>query len=239
MPSPTTVLQLIEDALGLTNAVGTDQTLTADESTDALRVFNDLVEDWSTQNLAVWDQANQTFNTIANQGTYTIGTGGDWATTRPVHIEPVAFSTVNGATFPCVAMTQEEANLIAVPTQTQEYPTRFLYVNDYPLGLITLWPVPSAVTPVTFSINRVLAQIPAVGTTVAFPPGYAKAVKYALAVELAPVFGQKTTTYPDVMAIAAQTFANIKRANSRPRLLYVDPAYSTGSRRGWTDWRTG
>src|SRR4051812_40459978 len=86
-----TALQLIRDALGLTNAVGVDQTLTADETSDCLRVLNDLIEDWSTQNLAVYGLGDQTFNTIANQATYTVGAGADWVTNRPVRINEPAY----------------------------------------------------------------------------------------------------------------------------------------------------
>lgn len=238
MPSPTTVLQLIRDGLSLTNTVGVDQTLTADETSLGLRVFNDLVEDWSTQDLAVWAQANQTFSTVVGQAVYTIGTGGNWNTTRPINIEPVAYSTINTVSFPCMQMTQEQYNLIAVKTQPQEYPDRFLYVNDDPLGLVTLWPVPNAVTPITFSIDRVLSQTASAGTTVSFPPGFAKAFKYALAVELAPNFGKSISKFPDVLAISRETFGHIKRANRKRSIMRYDPAY-LGDAGDWGNWQRG
>lgn len=224
MPSPTTALQLIEDALGLTNAVGTDQTLTADETSDCLRSLNDLIEDLSTQNLAVYGQANQTFNTVVGQAVYTIGTGGNWNTTRPVRIVDPGYSVINGVTFPCTSMTQQEYNLIAVKGQTQEFPDRYLYVNDDPLGLVTLWPVPSAITPVTLSIDRVLTQAATAATSLTFPLGYARMFVYNLGVALAPVFGKKITEYPDVQKLANDTLANIKRANKKKRLMTYDVA---------------
>ena len=79
-----TALDVITKALGLTNAVGIDQTLTASEAQLGLDAFNALLEEWSIEGLAVYAQANQTFNTVANQAVYTIGTGGNWATTRPI-----------------------------------------------------------------------------------------------------------------------------------------------------------
>lgn len=238
MPSPTTALQIIRDGLGLTNAVGSDQTLTADETSDCLRVLNDLIESWSTQDLAVYGNANQTFNTIANQASYTIGTGGDWNADRPVRINDPAYATINGVTFPFTSMTQGEYNAIAVKGQTQQFPNRYLYVNSFPLGIVTLWPVPNAVTAVTFSIDRILTQISAAGDTISFPPGYAKAFKYALGVELAPLYGKKITQYPDVLDIANKTFADIKRANKKPLVMTYDPAIVNN---GYTyaDWVRG
>lgn len=224
MPSPTTAETIIEDALGLTNAVGVDQTLTADEVSDSLRAFNDLLEIFSVNNLAVYGQADQTFNTVANQAVYTIGTGGNWNTTRPVRINQPAYSVINSVSFPCLSMTQEEYNSIAVKGQTQAYPERYLYVNDFPLGLVTLWPVPNAVTPLTLSIDRLLTAISSAGAAISFPPGYAMVFKYKLAIMLAPMFGKKIRDYPDVVAIATSSFADICRANKTLRLMTYDPA---------------
>ena len=233
-----TALSIIEDALALTNSVGVDQTLTADEVTDCIRQLNDLIDDWSTQNLAVFGQANQTFNTVAGQSVYTIGPSGDWDTTRPVRINAPAYSSINGVTFPCVPMTQGEYNLIAVKAQTQDYPDRYLYVNDVPLGIVTLWPVPSAVTPVTLSIDRVLLNVASGASLLVFPPGYNRAFVYNLGISLASLFGKKASDYPDVWEIARTSFGNIKRANKKKVLMTCDPAYSdTGG--GYVSWERG
>ena len=234
-------MELLRGALGLTNAVGVDQTLSADEITDSLRVLNDLIEDWSTQGLAVYGQANQTFSTVAAQATYTIGIGGNWATTRPVRINTPGYSTIQGVTFPCVEITRAEYDTITNKAQPRAYPDYYLYVNEYPLGLVTLWPVPDAVTPITFSIDRVITAVPTAATALSFPPGYTKAFKYALGVELAPMFGKSITSYPDVAAIAAITLGNIKRANTsqKKRVMMSDPAYSDSWHYGGGDWRSG
>lgn len=229
MPSPTTAETIIGDALGLTNAIGSDQTLTADEGSDCLRKFNDLLEIFSTKSLAVYGQANQTFNTIVGQSVYTIGTGGNWNTARPARIVEPAYATYNGSSFPAYPITQDEYNSIPVKTQTQEFPTSYLYVNDSPLGLVTLFPVPSAVVPITLSLDRVLSSIASLGTTLTFPPGYAMVFQYKLAIMLAPMFGKKISQYPDVVQIANDSFADICRANKKIRLLSFDVSGGYGS----------
>jgi hypothetical protein len=229
MPSPTTALQIIEDALGLTNAVGVDQTLTADEVSDSLRVFNDLLEVFSLNNLAVYGQADQTFNTVAGTDVYTIGVGGTWNTVRPVRINDPAYSVVNGTSFPLVSITQAEYAGISNKAQTQGYPDYYFYVNDYPLGIITLWPVPSAIVPLTFNIDRVLTAVTDAAATLSYPPGYAQAFKYKLAIMLAPTFGKKISNYPDVQLIANQTFGDICRVNQIKMPLQLDPSLGGGS----------
>lgn len=219
MPSPTTALDIIRGALNLTNAVGVDQTLTADEVSDGLEVFNDLLEIFNTRNLSVFGSANQTFNTIAGQAVYTIGAGGDWSTVRPVRINDPAYVVINNTSYPVYSMTQAEYNAIPVKTQPQPFPYRYLYVNYFPLALVTLWPVPSQVAPITFSIDNQLAAVTNASTAISFPPGYAMVFKYKLAVMLAPLFGRKMTAYPDVMKIANESFADICRANKTLTLM--------------------
>jgi hypothetical protein len=234
LPSPSTALQIIEDALGLSNSVGTDQQLTNDETSDCLRKLNDVIELWSTQKLAVFGQANQTFNTVAGTATYTIGVGGTWNTTRPVRIQEPGYTTIQGVTFPVVSINQADYNLIANKTQPGPYPNVYLYVNEDPLGLVTLWPVPDAIVPVTLSIDRVLTQAATAATVLSFPPGYVDTFVNVLAVRLAPLFGKQASQ--DVKDAAKDSFASIKRANQVPVILGYDPAI-TGS--GRTDWRTG
>lgn len=237
MPSPSTALTIIEDALGLTNAVGVDQTLTADETSDCLRKLNDLIENWSTQTLAVYGQANQTFNTVATQATYTIGSGGNWATVRPVRIHEPAYATVSGVTFPYVSVNQAEYNLIdykAQPGGGTDDGQVYLYVNEYPLGLITLWPVPNAVIPITWTIDRVITQVATAATVLTFPPGYVDAFVNNLAVRLAPLFGKQAS--PDVKEAAKTSLADIKRANKQPVMLGYDVALLGNRTNDWGMW---
>lgn len=223
MPSPTTVLEVCRAALGLTNAVGVDQTLTAAESTDCLRAFNDLLEDFSLQNLAVFGISNYTFNTIAGQATYTIGTGG-FLNVRPVRIHEYGYTTISGQSFPFREMTQEQYNLIGTKDIQNSYPSRYLYVNSYPYGLITFWPVPSAIVPVTLTIDRVLETVDSINDYIAFPQGYANVFKYQLAITLAPQFGVNLAKHPAVVAKATESFANLKRANKKPIVMQYDQA---------------
>jgi hypothetical protein len=233
MPSAT-ALQYIEDALGLTSSLGTDQTLTFDETSDCLRKFNQLLDSWSAQNLAVYGAVNQTFNSVANLATYPIGPGSTWNADRPQRIWEPAYTVINGATFACTMMTQAEYNMVGVKTQPGQFPLRYLFINDFPAASVTLWPVPDAIVPITFSIDRLLTQVAAVGTTISFPPGYAKAFVENLAIDLAAIFGKKLSNYPELIQSARESLGIVKRSNRKPRVLQLDAAIAgLGGRRGW------
>lgn len=225
MPSPTTAIKIIRGALGVTNSVGVDQVLTADETALGVEVFNDILEQWSTDSLSLWGQADQTYTTIPGQRTYAIGPTGDWVGDRPVRIDEDAYTVLpvgnpTPTSFICRSFTQQEYNDIAVKDQQNEYAMRYLFINDFPNALLTLWPVPSVAASFTFTADRILAQITNAGTIVSFPPGYAKAFKMVLAVELAPYFGKQASD--DVKGIAREAYADIKRANKKEKILQFD-----------------
>lgn len=226
MPSPTTALTIIRDALALTNSVGADQTLDADEVADSLRAFNDLLEIFSTRDLAVYGSALQPFNTVIGQAAYTIGPSANWATVRPVRINDTCFVTYQSTRYPVPFMTQDEYNAIPVPTQTRDFPARMLYNNEFPLGRITFWPVPSSIVAVTLDVDTILTAVSNAATSISYPPGYAMAFKYKLAIMLAPMFGKKMSQYPDIMAIANSSFADICRANKKIRKLEFGSEFS-------------
>lgn len=228
MPSPTTALQLIEGALALTNSVGADQTLTAQEVTIGLSVFNDLLESLSLDGLSVPGEANQSFLTIADQKEYTIGPAmADWTAERPIAIMEPAYATIQNVTFPYANLTQQQYNLIGYKEQPgggTDSPQFYMYVNSFPLGRVTLWPVPNAEFEITFSINYIFSSVSTAGATLTFAPGYANMFKYNLAVMLAPYFGKKMANYPEIVALAKKSLGDIKRANNTPAVLQFDPA---------------
>lgn len=241
MPSPTTAIKIIRGALGVTNAVGVDQVLTADEVSDSLEVFNDILEQWSTDSLSLYSQADTTFTLVPGQKTYAIGPTGDWVGDRPQNISEDAYTllpvgSATPATYVCTSISQQQYNDIAVKDQQNNFPWRYLYLNDFPNGLLTLWPVPDTAAPFTFSADRILTGIVNAGTTISYPPGYAKAFRMVLAVELAPYFGKQASE--DVKSIARDAYASIKRANKKPVLLQFDRTLREGARRVYRGYGT-
>lgn len=220
MPSGITAGELIKSSLRLIGAIGTSEVPTADEFTDALSLLNDLLEQWSTQNLAVYGSADVSFNTVAGTATYTIGPTGTWITDRPVRINDAPICTFNGVDFPIDLIGQADYDLIPLKTQQQPIVEQMLYVNDAPNGRITLWPVPSSVVAITLNIDRVLTQISNTATVMNFPPGYMLALRYNLGILLGPDYGRQIA--PEVIAVAQSSFANIKRANKVKRTAKFD-----------------
>ena len=234
MPSPTAAIDLITRAMKLAQILEVGETPTAEESTDALATLNDILENWDTEPLSLWGNANDVVNTVAGQATYTIGPGGNFNIDRPVRVN-AAYVTVGGVDFTVEIIGQSQFNGINLKTQQQPIPYKMLYVAEFPLGLITLWPVPSQVVPLTLSMDRLLTQIPTIATTINYPPGAAKALRYQLAVELRSEYGLGVD--PVMASIGADAKADYKRANKQPVVAGYDGALL--GRGGYVNWRTG
>lgn len=228
---------LVRRSMRLLGVIATGETPTADEMNDGLGSLNDLLQTLSLQNLAVFGSATETFPTIAGQALYTIGPGGNWDTTRPVRIAGDATCTFNGVDFPVTQIGQGEYDAIGLKTQQQPIIEKLLYVNANPLGLITLWPVPSGIINITLDIDRVLIQVDSITTPLIFPPGYLLLFRHMLAVLIAPDHGLASS--PEVAMIAsvgAKVLADIKRANKVKRRSTFDGALVDSSP---TIWQTG
>jgi len=218
----------------LAKLIGSGETPTAEEAADALATLSDILENWGTEPMSLWGTANFVGSTVGGQGTYTIGPGGNFNTTRPSQIN-AAFVNFNGVDFTLDVVGQLDYNKISLKTYQQPIANQLLYVNDFPLGLITLWPVPTAAMPITLTFDRLLTQIPNLATVINYPPGAAKALRYALAIELATEFGAPLDQ--SMVAIAADAKADYKRSNKQPVRASFDAALT--GHFGTGNWRTG
>lgn len=225
MPSPTTAGDLVKGAMRLIGAIATGETPTANEMTDALSVLNDVLEYWNTQSLAVYQTSTEQFPTVGGQATYTIGPAGNWNTKRPVDIGDPAVCTFQGVDFPIDIIGQAEYDLIPLKTQQQSIIEKLLYVNDWPLGKITLWPVPNAVVTITLDTQTQLTAVTDQSTAISYPPGYAMALRYQLAIALAAEYGIEPS--PTVIAIGRSSFAALKRTNRKKRTSQFDAGLAT------------
>lgn len=228
MPSPTTALAIITTAMRKIGAIATGETPSAEETTDGLQALNDVLESWSTESLAVYGSLPDAFTTVAGQSTYTFGPGGNWNSDRPTVIDNL-YTTVNGVDYPATEWTLEQYNAVAIKTQRQPIVERWIFINDAPLAQVILWPTPSQATPIVIDAPRILTAVAGPATTMILPPGYARALQYAVGEELAPEYGSTI----DISARARSSKALIKRANRTSRTMSFDPtlapAFDAGS----------
>lgn len=225
-----TVRDLIYDALKKIHVVGVGQNLTAEQGQSALRTLNDLLASWSVEGGLVYTQTRETFNLTSGKQVYTIGSGADFNTVRPFDIISL-YTTISTTDYPATAYGQEDWANIQSKKTSNGIPEVYYYDNNYDIGNIYFYPIPTSVTTVTMFSTKPLIEFSDLTDEVSLPSGYRRALVYNLAVEEAPAYEKEPSI--TVTKIANQSKSNVFSYNSRNKKIRSSPSsallYDEGS----------
>lgn len=223
-----TFRDLLKDALTEIGVLADGETPTAEALSSGLRSFNRMLGNWSTQNLLVNAQIDETFSLIANQSLYLMGPGGDFDTVCPKEIHGVSVM-INGIESPCDILTEDEWQRVQLKGTASQIPCAVYPVATFPQYSFTFWPVPSDPTysAKIYSLKP-LTSIADVNASVILQPGYEMALLYDFSVLLCLSYSRPCP--PELAAVATKSVADIKRANMRKKVLTVDSALQPRSR---------
>lgn len=233
-------LQLIQGAARLIGVLAEGEQLSSQGANDALNSLNDLIDSWSNEGLIAIPIVRETF-ALASVGlseTYTWGSAGTLISARPQSIRRALIQLTGTSPpieLPMKIMNVDQYASVVLKSLQSTFP-QYCYIDDaYPSRNVNIWPVPTDSTnSLVFYSVKPLINISTLTTTLSLPPGYQRAIRYALAVELAPEYGKAV---PDsVIAIAVESKAAIKRANTKPIYLTVEAALA--GRPGVYNWKT-
>jgi hypothetical protein len=225
-----TVADIINAALRLLQVNNPDTALTNDEVHDGLEAINMMIDGWSNESLMLHHISKETFQTIAGQASYTIGYSAQFNTARPISIEAM---TVNISTtdWPVKQLAFDDYAMIRLKTLQSNYPQYFYVDEGADLSTIYLYPVPVSPAPlITLYMRKPLPTFTSAFEEIILPKGYLRALKYNLAVELAPEY--QTDPGQVVTRTAITSKADLKRTNVRAITTQTDlvPLSSTRPR---------
>lgn len=225
----------IAKALRKAGVVGINQIPPGYLLTDGLDTLNDMLDSWSLESLMVLFKTEETFSLVAQTREYTIGDGGDFDTVRPIRLINANLKR-DSRDYPLKVVERSNYNKIG-RKQTSGRSFAITYQPEYPLGKIALFFTPDSSSDQLFlSTQKQLESFPSLTTKVNFAPGYNRAVKYNLAIELAGEFGRGATLDPTIIAIAKVGKDNIKNVNSEPiPRVPLESAEATGQHRHTSD----
>lgn len=215
-----TALSMIKKSMRLIGAIGSNETPTATEADDALNALNVMLDAWSIERLLVYQITQETFTWASGNASRTIGSSGDFNTTRPTKIEN-GFTRISDIDYHYRVVDKETYDAIKDKTTKSSYPEIVYYSQASPLGTIYGWPVPSAA--ISFYLNswKQLQQFSALTTTVALPAGYQRAIEYNLAIELHGEYPELPLP-ASVVKIAGESKAVLKSLNRPSMIAQVD-----------------
>jgi len=194
-----------------------------------------MLDAWSIDRLMIFTVAIQDFPLVAGQQVYTMGTGGNFNTSRPPKIERMSIVLLSNPTNPLelsMLYTTSEAEWQAIllkATQTT-FPQMCYDDGANPLRSLSVWPVPREVNNLRIYSWQALSQFADLATSYNFPPGYMEAMRYNLALRLSPEFGGNL---PEAVGpLAQQALGRIKSSNVPLVKLKCDDVVAGGSAAG-------
>lgn len=169
---------------------------------DALESINSMLKSWATQGLIVHHVVTENFPLVAGQGSYTIGTSGDFNTSRPNRIVGGYIRDDSNVDEPLYIIGRDKYNRI--PDKTiQAQPCALYYYLTYPLGVIYFDTVPDDTYTLFIDSLKPLTEL-VLDAELNLPPEYEEAIIYNGAIRLAPDYNRDVPT--EVAAIALSSY---------------------------------
>ena len=156
---------------------------TGDESTLAFDALNDMVSAWGTRFLVPYN-VRESFDLVVGTAEYTVGSGGDFDTVRPMLINSAYLVNSEGHSYSLQVISGIDYNRIGSKTQ-EGRPTEVYYINEYSLVKAIFNKEADAVYTVHFEFTKNFTEFATIGATVALPNEYKEALIYNLAIKLA------------------------------------------------------
>jgi hypothetical protein len=196
------VNRLLRSAVKALGLVDGQSTLDPVILVDALESANMMLSTWATAGLIVHHVITEQFPLVAGQEVYTIGTTGNFDTTRPNRLIGGFIRDSNNTDTPIEIISRDRYNSLA-NKETSGIPRYLYYYPTFPLARIYVYFSPfEAYTLSLDSLKPLTALV--LDADLNMPPEYEEAIKWNLAVRLAPDYGR--TPRPDVVALANSTY---------------------------------
>lgn len=223
----TTALDIVTYAARGLGYLGRTDVLSAADGNDGLFALNAMLDSLAGEELMSYASNTQSFTLVIGQSAYTIGSGGNINTTRPIDIPSAYLRDSNSLDYPIQVIPQDRWDAIGQKTITSQIPDTLFYDSQYPLGIINIFPVPLVNYTIFYESIIQQTQFATLSATLAMPPGYLLMYIQNLQVQMISM-GFPNMLGPNELATlmenARTSKANVKRNNIKEVIANYDPA---------------
>jgi len=214
----TTVRELCNDALIELGVLDPSEAMEATAASFALRTLNRMLQVWNTQALMIYTVNRTEFPMVANQQSYTLGTGGNFNISRPARIDMVSILVNTGGRpieIPTEVLTDDDWRDVTMKTTPSNWPTKVWMTGNVPLNDLWFWPIPQdgTIKCVLYSWGKT-DNFASLNDLVVFPNGYEEAIVTNLAMFLSSSYGAQAS--PALGLRAAMSKDAIQSLNVEP-----------------------
>lgn len=228
----TSARAIIVNALKAIGALAAGESPSSVMAADGLERMNWLIDGLGTQRQTIFTVTRSTYTWTADTTSFTIGEGASFNQQRPIWIDNAAW-VIPGSSpateSPFWILTDQQYADQAIKSLTATEPSWLYYDATAPVGTgygtLYIGPIPTQNITVVLYWPTAVSQFTSLAAEYVLPPGYARMLQWNLAKELLSEYGRTQPGVPDlVMRHAADSMADVKRANTRLYDLQMDPA---------------
>jgi hypothetical protein len=218
-----TVLDLIKSSLRLLGVLAAGETPESADSNDANDILTILLEEWQNEGLISLTE-QQSFSVSSGTLNYTIGSGQTWDGNKPLDILAATLRDSDGYDTNLKIIGEKEY-LALHDKDMSAKPTKLFYAPSNSTGVVYLYGQPDANYTIILLKQAAFTTYTDLTTTINLPAGYLQALRYNLAVEIAPEY--EITPSAWIVSQSNEKVAKIKRTNrKKPKPLQFDPIFN-------------
>lgn len=202
--------KIIEGALRLLGATAQGESPTSTQYDEAADALNMMVKAFETDGMQLWAIKEYSMPMTDSVASYRIGLTQTINTAKPLRIIQAYFHNgTSNVDIPMIGLTRTQYNMLGNKT-TEGYPVQYYYDPQISYGDLFLFPVPDANASAVGNYVRLVYQRPfedfdASTDEPDFPQEWFEALKFNLALRLAPEYGLSTEQYSIIKNIAKET----------------------------------
>ena len=209
------IIQTLIDAAYRKNSINTPDNT---QRTAALLLLNSMLSSWDAESLSIPYNVREALSLTSGSGIYTIGSGGDLDTARPIKIINAFIRDANSVDYEIdIGMNRWEYDAISDKTATGR-PARLYYDPQYPLGILYFDSVTANTETLYLTSEKHVTSFATVDDTITtLPTYYEEAIVYNLAVRIATE--EDTKISPVVLALAVSSKSTLENLHSQDKLI--------------------
>jgi len=200
------VQDLIKASMRVVGVLSSGESPETAREAEALEALQVMLRSWAQKRIQVFASVKESFNLASSQTSYTWGTGGNIATTRPHQILGAFVKDTGGTDHPIRIISEGEYRNFSSKA-TLSRPEYLFYHPLYPLAYIYLYPTPNIIETMWLDSLKPFTETSSFATvsdTVSFPPNYLEAIKFNLAIRIAPEYGVRVSA--EAIKIATDSY---------------------------------
>jgi hypothetical protein len=221
-----TAQTLIKAGLRSIGVIASGETPTHDELDDGLEALKIMLRHWSAKKIRLYYTETDTI-TLTGAESYTIGSGGTCNTVRPTQIRGAYVrNSIIDSTLRIIDEDQYRNLSLKSVNSTPAY---LWYNPEYPLGVIYIYPAGTGM--LYLDSVKPLTEPSGITSDISFPPEYDEAIKYGVAIRMAPEYGKEPS--PTILGLYKSAMDDIEMLNFaaqvnavRPEIIKISSVYN-------------